>query len=216
MPTFKATDKQREAQLLLGGPQTHTMLFGGSRSGKTFILVRAILARAIKAPGSRQAILRQAFDHVKRSVGMDTLPKVAALCFPSIKLNLDKQMWVFRLPNDSEIWLGGLDDKERVEKVLGQEHAGIYLNECSQISYDARSTAVTRLAQVVKQEHLGEGDLPLRMFYDCNPPSKMHWSYRLFIENIDPETKRPLTNPNDFAAMQITRSTTRKIFQKNT
>ena len=30
-------------------------------------------------------------------------------------------------PNRSEIWLGGLDDKERVEKILGREFATILL-----------------------------------------------------------------------------------------
>lgn len=181
----------------------HTMLFGGSRSGKTFLIVRALLARAIKAPGARQAILRQAFDHVKRSVGMDTLPKVAALCFPNVALSLDKQMWVFRLPNESEIWLGGLDDKERTEKILGQEHCAIFLNECSQIAWDARNIALTRVAQNVKQSATDNTPLSMRMFYDCNPPSKAHWSYRVFIEKLDPDTKRALPNSEDYMSLQM-------------
>ena len=36
------TAKQREANRLLAGPARNIMLRGGSRSGKTFILVRAI------------------------------------------------------------------------------------------------------------------------------------------------------------------------------
>lgn len=187
----------------MGGDAAHIMLFGGSRSGKTFELVRGVLARAYKAPGSRHAILRQRFDHVKRSIGMDTLPKVQSLCFPGVPIDLDKQMWVYRLANESEIWLGGLDDKERVEKVLGQEHSTIYLNECSQISYEARSIAVTRLAQSMVQSAVSDVRLPLRMYYDCNPPSKAHWSYRLFVEKRDPETKKPLKNPDDFVCMQM-------------
>ena len=35
----------------------------------------------------------------------------------------------FSLENKSEIWIGGLDDKERVEKILGKEYATIFLNE---------------------------------------------------------------------------------------
>lgn len=118
-------------------------------------------------------------------------------------MSLDKQMWVFRLPNDSEVWLGGLDDKERVEKVLGQEHATIYLNECSQISYEARGIAVTRLAQSVIQAAISDQPLTLRMYYDCNPPSKMHWSYRLFVEHRSPDTKKPIPNPGDYAFIQM-------------
>ena len=200
--TYKPTAKQQEATRLLGGPSQHIMLFGGSRSGKTFLILRAILARACKAQGSRHAVLRQRFNHVVQSVGMDTLPKVARLCFPGLSYRLDKQHWIFRLPNDSEIWLGGLDDKERTEKVLGQEHASIFLNECSQIGWDARQIALTRLAQNI-EDGIKQDPLTLRMYYDCNPPSKAHWSYRVFIENLDPETKRPLPNPEDYTSMQM-------------
>lgn len=54
---FQYTAAQKSALRLLSGPARHTMLFGGSRSGKTFVLCCAILARAGKAPGSRHAII---------------------------------------------------------------------------------------------------------------------------------------------------------------
>jgi phage terminase large subunit-like protein len=109
------------------------------------------------------------------------------------------------LPNGSELWFGGLDDKERTEKILGQEYATIFLNECSQIPWSARGIAVTRLAQNVLEKVEGKADrpLPLKMIYDENPPDKGHWSYRVFVLGQDPETKVPLANPGDFAAMQI-------------
>jgi hypothetical protein len=37
MGGFKLNAKQQEAQEVLAGPATHLMLFGGSRSGKTFL-----------------------------------------------------------------------------------------------------------------------------------------------------------------------------------
>ena len=200
--TYKPTQKQREATQLFTGPAKHIMCFGGSRSGKTFLIVRAVMARAIKAPMSRHAILRQRFNHVIQSIGMDTLPKVARLCFPDMPYKLDKQHWIVRLPNESEVWLGGLDDKERTEKVLGQEHASIFLNECSQIGWDARNYALTRLAQAAR-DSISDRELALRMYYDCNPPSKAHWAYRLFIENLDPETKRPIPDPDDYVSIQM-------------
>lgn len=79
------TEKQREANRLLAGPARNVMLRGGSRSGKTFVLVRAIIQRAINAPGSRHAIFRFRFNHAKTSVWADTLPKVLKLCFPTIR-----------------------------------------------------------------------------------------------------------------------------------
>ena len=106
----------------MGGLQTHTMLFGGSRSGKTFAIVRAYCVRAIKHPGARQAMLRFRFNHIRSTIVADTFPKVMSLCFPDVDWKLDKTEWVAKFQNGSEIWFGGLDDKERTEKILGQEH----------------------------------------------------------------------------------------------
>ena len=47
VPPFKKTSKQVEAINLMNA-NDHTMLFGGSRSGKTFIILRQIVIRAIK------------------------------------------------------------------------------------------------------------------------------------------------------------------------
>lgn len=192
---FNLTLRQREAVKLMGGPQTHTMLFGGSRSGKTFVIVRGYCVRALKHAGARQAMLRFRFNHIRSTIVADTFPKVMKLCFPEVRWTLDKTEWVAKFPNGSEIWFGGLDDKERTEKILGQEHCGIYLNECSQIPWTARNMAVTRLAQNVGAR--------LRMDYDCNPPNQSHWTYKLFIKKVDPESNKGLPQPERFAAMLL-------------
>lgn len=202
---FKLTLKQQEAQQLLAGPATHIMLGGGSRSGKTFLLTRAVSTRAIKAPASRHAILRLRFNHVKTTIVLDTFPKVMKLCYPELKYTMDKTDWYATFHhNESQIWFGGLDDKQRTEKILGQEHATIYLNEISQLPFASREMALTRLAQKVEYEIEGEKRfLKTRMYYDANPPKKSHWSYRMFREKRDPETKMPLQFPDDYAYMQI-------------
>ena len=199
---MKLTARQELAQEVLAGQATHIMLYGGSRSGKTFLLVRSILIRAIKAPKSRHAILRFRFNAVKASIIMDTFPKVCELCFPDLKVDLNRTDWVARLPNGSEVWFGGLDDKERTEKILGQEYATVYLNEASQIPWASRNVALTRLAQKATQVTDGASLRP-RMYYDCNPPSKAHWTYRLFHDRVDPESKEGLPNPDDYAYFQL-------------
>lgn len=118
----RLTPKQREANQLLSSDVSNIMLRGGSRSGKTFLLCRAIVQRGLNAPGSRHAIWRFRFNHAKTSIWSDTLPKVAALCFPKLRITFNKTDFYAELPNGSQIWIGGLDDKERVEKVLGQEY----------------------------------------------------------------------------------------------
>ena len=113
---FKKTIKQKEAVKLLSGSAKHLMLFGGSRSGKTFILIYAILVRAAKVR-SKHLILRLNFNHIKRSIWLDTLPKVIRICFPQlgvVESDYNKSDYFLRLTNGSEIWIGGLDSKERM------------------------------------------------------------------------------------------------------
>lgn len=202
---MKLTSRQQEAQSVLASDATHIMLFGGSRSGKTFLLIRNLVMRALKAPGSRHAALRFRFNAIKSSIVLDTFPKVMKVAYPGVEYDLSKTDWYAKLPGGSEIWFGGLDDKERTEKILGMEFATIYLNECSQIPWQSVGVAITRLAQSAKQQIEGREPTILkpRMYYDCNPPPKSHWTYRLFVERRDPETKDPVANINDYAHFQI-------------
>ena len=78
---MKLTAKQEEAQKVLAGNATHLMLFGGSRSGKTFLLTRNVVMRALKAPQSRHAILRFRFNAIKASIVMDTFPRSCPFAF---------------------------------------------------------------------------------------------------------------------------------------
>ncbi len=182
--SFVKTPKQREAVKLLIADSKYTLLYGGSRSGKSFIIVRQIILRALKVDGSRHLICRFAFNHAKQSLWHDTIPKVLALCFPGVKPTLNRSDWFIEFHNGSQIWLGGLDDKDRTEKVLGNEYATIFINECSQVSYQSYSTLLTRLAQKTA--------LVNRIFLDCNPPSTQHWTYKLFIQNLNPESNEAL------------------------
>jgi len=199
------TQKQLEANVLLQGKAQHVMLFGGSRSGKTFWIVRVIVWRALSSPQSRHCILRFVLGHIKQSIVLDTFPKVMNLCFPGIKYDLNKSDLYASFPNGSEIWFGGLDEKDRVEKILGNEYATIYLNECSQIPWGSRNVALTRLAQLVTQKVKGRDPitLPLKMYYDENPPDKGHWTYKLFRLGIDPESRQPLPDPENYASLQL-------------
>lgn len=201
---MKLTAKQNKARELMAGTATHCLLWGGSRSGKTALHVRQIITRALKAPHSRHVICRFRFSHCKNSIGMDTMPKVFRSCWPNLKYSLNKTDWIFTLPNGSEIWLAGLDDKERTEKILGQEFATILLNECSQIPFSARELMMTRLAQKCPQDAAGiTSPLQPRMLYDCNPPKKNHWIYQLFIQGIHPIDKTPLKDRDDYCHMQM-------------
>lgn len=192
---FKLTKAQIEANRLLGSSAKHVLLFGGSRSGKTFLLVRALVIRALKAPRTRHIIFRLHLNHIRASIYQDTLPKVLSLCFPDLPVTWNTQEMSVKFHNGSMIMLGGLDDKQRVEKILGLEFSTIYFNESSQIPYQSVQVAMTRLAQ--------KSSLTNKLYYDANPPSTSHWLYKLFIKHQNPVDNKEVKNPDAYVTMRI-------------
>ena len=199
------TTRQKEAQAILAGDATHILLVGGSRSGKTFLITRNIVMRALKAAGARHVIFRFRLNHLVASVFLDTFPKVMRLAFPGVGHATHVQDKYVTFENGSELWFAGLDDKDRTEKILGMEFATVFFNEASQIPWQSVTTALTRLAQKAEQRIEGREPSPLKLraYYDCNPPSKNHWTYRVFVEKRDPETREVLRNPADYAHFSI-------------
>ena len=196
--TFKFTERQLEAHNLLRGHQRHTLLVGGARSGKTLLFCRSILARALSAPGSRHLIARLHFNHVRATIWLDTLPKTRDLCFPDLVMQDKRADNYVLLPcNGSEIWFGGLDERDRVDKILGSEYATIFLNEVSQIPYSTVQIVRTRLAQKVERAD-GRGDLPPREYDDLNPTGRRHWTYLEYVQKRNPSTNRPLAHPDEY------------------
>lgn len=181
---FLKTEKQRKA-LSLANRHEYFMAFGGSRSGKTVMLVRNIFIRALKKSSSH-LICRSCYNHVRTSIGKQTIPFVLSSAFPGLEVGENKADGYYTIPSadggESTVWLGGTDDKERMEKLLGFEYSTIYLNECSQIPFDAVPILQTRLAET--------SGLNLRMYFDCNPPSKQHWTYKVFEEGVYPDGEK--------------------------
>lgn len=210
-PVFRLNEKQRIAMAMLAGDATHFLLFGGARSGKTFLAVRALIIRALLAPGSRHLMARFRLAHIKSSIVADTFPSVIKTCFPELLSVLGeghhKTEGYYLLPNGSEIWYAGLDEKERTEKVLGQEYVTILVEECSQIPWASRELLLTRLAQLTyKIDPAGEmTNEPLRIkaIYCENPPLKSHWTFKLFIDKLSPDTLKRLPNPENYASIQV-------------
>jgi hypothetical protein len=193
MQTFKKTAKQHEAIRLLIGSAMHTMLYGGSRSGKSAILCYALIVRALKTK-SRHVIFRQRFKDVKASIALETMPKLLDIAFPGVSPILNRTDWFWTFPNGSEIWLGGLDEKERTEKILGKEYSTVFFNESSQMTWDSVTTAHTRLAE--------SSGLKLKAYYDENPPHKKHWTYKVFVAHKDPDENTPL-DVGDYVALRM-------------
>lgn len=188
----KLTDSQIKARKMLNDHK-FTLLFGGSRSGKTFIIVRNIIMRALKEPKSRHAIFRQSRKDLKESIWLDTFPKVLETCFKGYKPELNNSDLIAKFYNGSEIWFGFLDDVKYSDNVLGKEYNTIYLNEVSEISYASYNKVLTRLSL--------KNGLTNKFYADCNPPGKWHWAYKVFIEKVNAKTGEPLNNPEQYACM---------------
>lgn len=211
--SFSKTLKQQEADEILNSGAGHVLLYGGSRSGKTFQIMRRIIVRAMGSAGSRHAVFRQRANAVRASIWHDTFRKVMKLCFPGVGYYEEKQAGYVKLKEcGSEIWFLGLDDKDRTEKILAMEFVTLYFGECSQISYSSILIALTRLAQKCEVYLTAKGGLTynpeqaantvtlkLLAIYDCNPPRKQHWIYKLFKQKVDPVSGHALKRPHNYA-----------------
>lgn len=182
---------------VLASDARHILLYGGSRSGKSFLLCRAIMLRALRVPNTRHIIFRSTFSACKQSIGMETMPDVFRKCFPGISYDkyLNRTDWVISLENGSEIWFGGLETGDRLDKILGKEYSTIFCNEISQIPYLTIEQVRSRLAQ--------KSDLKLKAYYDMNPTTKRHWSYIQFIEKKNPIDNQPLRDPTQFSCYRL-------------
>ena len=194
--TFINTAKQQQAIRIINSCST-SLLEGGSRSGKTAIIIKLMLQRAMRSPDINQVVARLRFNHAKTSLWYDTIPKVARLLDIQQYMKYNSQDMFIEFPNRSRLWVAGTDDKDRVEKVLGQEFATIFLNEVSQMSFDAYELFRTRLNP--------PRGLKPRYLLDLNPCSTGHWIYKLFHGRKRPdgsmveasEFKHIKMNPSD-------------------
>ena len=117
---FKLTPMQRQGRKILNGPAPNVLAVGGSRSGKTTLILRNILLRAAMTPNSRHLVFRSVRSDLVRAVWQDSLPKVLNEDFNGLAFKKDEKNLVMRLPhNKSEIWLGFLNESGSLESVLG-------------------------------------------------------------------------------------------------
>jgi len=194
--SLDTTPKQQEAVRLIANNRS-TLLEGGSRSGKTFVALWVTWLRAKMYPGTRHLVVRLHFNHAKQSICYDTVPALLEASGLGRETRLNKTDWFYELDNGSTIWVGGLDDKDRTEKILGNEYATIFENEASQLSYDSHETLMTRLNP--------PNGVPARNIIDYNPPHIRHWGYSIFHKREFPDGRqvpdsdyaRLLMNPTD-------------------
>ena len=154
------------------------------------------------APGSRHMIFRDTRQNCEQTLFDKTNHEVLDKVFPGLKnmagFNLSLSDLSVTLPNGSMIFYNGLDEN-RGDKVLGDEFATIWFNECNAFAYKQVSQLISRLRQNITMEN-GE-KLKNKMFFDCNPRWFTDWDYRAFIEKVNPATGDSWENADEWQAL---------------
>lgn len=170
---------------------------GGSRSGKSFEIMRQFIVRASKAPNSEHLICRETFNSCKRSIWLKTMPDVFRIAFPDLSYEQKRSDGIYyaQLPNNSKIYISGLDDEKKLERLLGTEYSTLWINETNQVPFKAIAKLKSRLAQ--------KNELTKKTYYDLNPTKTSSWVYMVFHQKVNPEDGEMLPNPEDYLVIRM-------------
>lgn len=196
--TFKKNPAQKKAVKIIANSDAKNICFeGGSRSGKSFEIMREIFIRASKVPFSEHLICRETFNSAKRSIWLKTMPDVLRICFPNLKHTFKRTDGIYfcELSNMSKIYLAGLDDARKLERLLGTEYSTLWFNESNQMSFYAVSALKSRLAQ--------KNDLVNKSYYDLNPTKTTSWVYQVFRQKVNPKDGEMLSDPDNYLVVRM-------------
>jgi len=192
---FKKTLSQSLAiKQIVASKALDILLEGGSRSGKSFLIMRMIIIRASKFK-SDHIVCRETFNAVKRSIWQKTLPDVLRICFPDLPVIKNKTDYFIDLPNGSRVFIAGLDDNNKLERLLGTEYSTLWINEANQVAFPAITKLKTRLAE--------KNILRKLTFYDQNPTKTTSAIYQAFHEKVNPVDGEMLSNPENYLAIKM-------------
>jgi PBSX family phage terminase large subunit len=194
-PSITFTAKQTRLWKLLDNIKYRRYLIDGSaRSGKTLVIISWLLNQMATNPGIRIACLRQHRNAARITLFNGTIKGI--LKGRSEFSYSDTAMEIYH-SNGSVMRVDGLDQADRAEKILGDEFGHIFINEATQVSYQALSLAISRLAQNLPT-------LKKRVcVLDCNPRGTFHWLYSVGVLNVDPVERKPLADKEIWARMNF-------------
>ena len=189
------TDKQADAWLqILDNPAFRRILFdGGARCGKTVLIASWLAVQADAFPGARVLAARKHRNAAEKSLYDETFK--ALLSGRQEYRFYDGDLSIHHR-NGSTIFVDGLDDQDRVDKILGREFSHIFFNEASQLTWSTVGKVLTRLAQPA---------VPVRKaIFDCNPRGQRHWLHRVGVQRMDPESNEPARDAAVWARLHWT------------
>ena len=212
--SFQLTPAQLRAEAMFDDEAaSHFLLYGASRSSKTFGIARHICERALIAPNSHHLILRNVRNDAESKLFAGTYRDVMRLAFPTIKYARNKSDLTYTFGNGSVLQFFGMADEAQMEKVLGAEGSTIHVSEANDLTFAKVEILWSRLAEKAEIDpHYADQIDPWRdksqamyleprAFYDLNPTTRSSWDYQLFFEKKIPHTNELLENPEAFRSM---------------
>lgn len=196
--SFKKNPAQERAvNEIIISDAANICLEGGSRSGKSFEIMRELIIRSVKEPNSEHIIVRETFNAAKRSIWLKTMPDVFRIAFPNLKPKYNRSDGIYfcELANGSKIHIAGLDDNDKLERLLGTEYSTIWFNETNQIPFGAVSKLKSRLAQ--------KNRLKKVCYYDLNPTKTSSWVYQLFHQGVNPQDGEMISDRYNYLVVKM-------------
>ena len=146
------------------------ILSGPAETGKTITCLWLLNQLCWSFPGLQAAIVRKTYKSMPGTV-LETFEKKILPVPPddpgsAIEAFGGKKPERYIYPNRSTIWLGGMDNPERV---LSSERDVIYVNQAEELTLEQWETLTTRVTG-----RAGNIDEPFIMG-DCNPAWGTHW-----------------------------------------
>jgi len=178
---MEITAKQAEAKEDWCNPLIREILYdGGRRSGKTIFILLGILERAYIYPETKHLICRWKATHLKRNLYFQSLKPLLRWTGLDARCKVNENELIITFDNGSQIFMCGLDDKERTEAVVfGAEYATIFINEVAQISFETFENVKSSLSE-------GLSNINPILVCDTNPRSARHWAHEYFIVKKNP------------------------------
>lgn len=148
---------------LVASTAKQVVLAGVSDSGKTIAGCLKAHSLCLQYPRCQGAITRKTFSSLVGSV-LQTFERIAGGS-GLVSYGGEKPQW-YDYPNGSRIWIGGMDNPD---KILSSERDFVYVNQCEELSqsdWETLSTRTTGRNAVVPHPQL---------YGDCNPGGSRHW-----------------------------------------
>lgn len=157
---------------------------GGTRSGKTYNIVKFLILLLLGTEGKVLTICRSSLNTIKGSVLRDF-----------IEILLDMGIYDENLHNktDQTYYLNGnlveFISTDQPQKIRGRKRDFLFVNECNEIKYDAWMQLLFRTNE--------------KIIIDYNPSDEFHWIYDEVITRSDTDFYRTTYLDNPFLPKEL-------------